>query len=332
MKFLVVGCGSMGKRRIRCLRANGESDIIGFDTRADRRDEVQQQFGVTASARFEEALQQQPDALVISVPPALHLRYCLAASRHGLPWFSELPLAISMDGIPELLREVATRKIVGAVGNQNLFHPYPQQLRQLVQGGPLGPVLTIAYEYGCWLPDWHPHEDYRSFYAARNELGGGGLDLIAQEIGWIGWIVGSPVRSVMSVSAKRSSLELDVPDTRDLVLEFQDGTTGSFHFDLIQRPGGRTLKLVAEAGTALWDSQPARVYLAAKGAWENLAAPTYKEYEEVYIAEISRFLACVRGEATWENDLAAAADMVRLLDAVRRSEQEQRRVALEEIT
>ena len=34
MKFLIVGLGSMGKRRIRCLKALGfESHITGFDKR-----------------------------------------------------------------------------------------------------------------------------------------------------------------------------------------------------------------------------------------------------------------------------------------------------------
>ena len=36
LTFLIVGLGSMGKRRIRNLRANGEEKIIGFDIRIDR--------------------------------------------------------------------------------------------------------------------------------------------------------------------------------------------------------------------------------------------------------------------------------------------------------
>jgi predicted dehydrogenase len=46
MKCLVVGLGSMGKRRIRNLRALGLADIVGVDPRADRRDEAAQKYGV----------------------------------------------------------------------------------------------------------------------------------------------------------------------------------------------------------------------------------------------------------------------------------------------
>ena len=40
MKFLIVGLGSMGKRRVRNLQRLGMTDITGFDPRADRRDEA----------------------------------------------------------------------------------------------------------------------------------------------------------------------------------------------------------------------------------------------------------------------------------------------------
>ena len=33
MKFLIVGLGSMGKRRIRCLKSLGYEDIVGYDVR-----------------------------------------------------------------------------------------------------------------------------------------------------------------------------------------------------------------------------------------------------------------------------------------------------------
>ena len=41
MKFLQIGLGSMGKRRIRCLQALGETGIVAFDPREDRREEAE---------------------------------------------------------------------------------------------------------------------------------------------------------------------------------------------------------------------------------------------------------------------------------------------------
>ena len=44
-KILVIGLGSMGKRRIRCLQSLGIYDITGFYIIEDRRKEAGQQYG-----------------------------------------------------------------------------------------------------------------------------------------------------------------------------------------------------------------------------------------------------------------------------------------------
>ena len=41
MKFLVIGLGSMGKRRIRNLKYLKYKEIIGYDIRRERREEVE---------------------------------------------------------------------------------------------------------------------------------------------------------------------------------------------------------------------------------------------------------------------------------------------------
>ena len=46
MKFLVIGLGSMGKRRIRCLKALGFNDILGFDSREDRLKDSVEKYGL----------------------------------------------------------------------------------------------------------------------------------------------------------------------------------------------------------------------------------------------------------------------------------------------
>ena len=40
MKFLVIGLGSMGKRRVRNLQALNEKEIVGFDPKIERAKEL----------------------------------------------------------------------------------------------------------------------------------------------------------------------------------------------------------------------------------------------------------------------------------------------------
>ena len=77
MNFLIVGLGSMGKRRIRCLKTLGYkiNDIAGFDVREDRRKETEQKDGIKTYSDIENALEaEKPSAFVISVPPDFHHR------------------------------------------------------------------------------------------------------------------------------------------------------------------------------------------------------------------------------------------------------------------
>ena len=48
-KFLVIGLGSMGKRRVRCLMALGveSENIIGIDNREDRCVEAREKYGIS---------------------------------------------------------------------------------------------------------------------------------------------------------------------------------------------------------------------------------------------------------------------------------------------
>ncbi len=74
MKFAIIGAGSMGKRRIRCLLANGiKPDAIRIvDVREDRRAEAKEKYGVEGAVGLEDALKWNPDAVIVSVPGAPH--------------------------------------------------------------------------------------------------------------------------------------------------------------------------------------------------------------------------------------------------------------------
>ena len=79
MKFLVIGLGSMGKRRVRNLQALDEKEVIGFDPREDRCIEAEQKYQIKTFQNFDEAINTKPDAMIISTPPDLHSKYAKIA-------------------------------------------------------------------------------------------------------------------------------------------------------------------------------------------------------------------------------------------------------------
>src|SRR4051794_12430492 len=68
MTILVIGLGSMGRRRIRCLHALGVQDIVGFDTRPDR-------LSVEGVTCVSELPSGSFEARLICTSPESHTRY-----------------------------------------------------------------------------------------------------------------------------------------------------------------------------------------------------------------------------------------------------------------
>ena len=81
MKFLIVGLGSMGKRRVRNLSFLKAGEIVGFDPREDRRQEAAEKYCIRTVGDFGQAMSERPDALIISTPPDLHMPYMQAAAE-----------------------------------------------------------------------------------------------------------------------------------------------------------------------------------------------------------------------------------------------------------
>ena len=85
MNFLIVGLGSMGKRRIRCLQSLGYKNIVGFDMREDRRIEVINKYEIQVVDNFDKGLKKfDIDAMIISVPPDIHDTYIQKAIDHEI--------------------------------------------------------------------------------------------------------------------------------------------------------------------------------------------------------------------------------------------------------
>ena len=190
-KYLVVGGGSMGKRRIRCLLANqvGLDCIRMVDVRSDRREETKSKLGVEGFSALDAGLNWNPDAVIVSVPGSLHIEVCLAAARVGKPIFCEVPLSIDLTGVGEFLDLVTANEVLVAPGCQPPFHPLYQQLKEWIREPDFGKPLACLEVFGQYLPDWHPYEDYRKFYASSQRMGGCNLDVIAQQATVLHWLL-----------------------------------------------------------------------------------------------------------------------------------------------
>ena len=320
MLFLVVGCGSIGKRHIRNLKALKAGNIIAQDISPEQLSEVKQKYGVEVYENVDDALSQKPDIVFICTPTSLHIAPALAAARRGCHLFIEKPISHSLEGVNELIEIVSQKGLATLVGCNMRFHPAIILMKELLDKESIGKVICARLQSGEYLPGRHPWEDYRQGYGANEDLGGGVILDSIHEIDYITWYLGD-VSQVFCFSGKLSSLEIDTEDTAEILLQFRSGAIAEVHVDYIQRSYGRSCQVIGEEGTILWDINERQVelYSAETGEWKTFPQAVDYDMNEMYIEELKHFLQCIEGKSNPVQDIKHAKWVLEIALAAKES-------------
>jgi predicted dehydrogenase len=325
MKILIAGLGSIGRRHLRNLLALGEKDILLYRTRrSSLPDEELGDFPIVTDLKA--ALDQRPEAVIIANPTALHLGTAIPAAQIGCHLLLEKPVSHTIEGVSALRQAVQQGGGQVLVGFQFRFHPGLAQLATWIAEGAIGRPLSFRAHWGEYLPDWHPWEDYRQGYSARSELGGGVILTLSHPLDYLRWLLGE-VDCLWALAAKSGDLEIDVEDTAEIGLRFQNGAIGSVHLDYNQRPPAHTLEIIGTRGTARWDNQDgsAWLYHAGRRKWQRVSPERGQglkrsfERNDLFLAEMRHFLAVARGEVQPACNLEDGIAALRLALAAQQS-------------
>jgi predicted dehydrogenase len=322
----------MGKRRVRNLVRLGIPSIVGFDPRADRREEAAVQSPqLRTVATLEEGFSLGCDAAVISTPPDLHVGLAREAVRRGVSVFTEA--SVLDDDYAILDKEARAAGVVAAPSCTMRFLPPVRRMKQLTEDGRIGKILAYTDHSGQYLPDWHPWEDYRQFYAGQRRTGAC-REIVPFELSWITWVVG-PVKKVSALRAKVSDLEVDIDDVYQLLLEHEGGALGHLLVEVLARSPIRRCAFIGSEGTLDWEWAERTVTLSSAGSRvpetyresEGTVQPGYVHAEEPYVDEMAAYLAAVRGEQPWPYSISEDLEMLAVLRAAEQSSDEGRHIS-----
>jgi predicted dehydrogenase len=328
VKILIAGFGSIGRRHFHNLLALGEHDILfyrsGRSTLPD--DELK---GFVVETDLDAALSHLPQAVIIANPTALHLNVAIPAAEAGCSLFLEKPVSHNLDRVQELQAAVQRGGAKVFVGYQFRFHPGLRQLERLVEEDAIGRPVSVRAHWGEFLPGWHPWEDYRQGYSARQDLGGGVILTLCHPLDYLRWLLGE-VTSLWAFTGQLSGLELSVEDTAEIGLRFASGALGSLHLDYCQRPPSHRLELIGMQGTLRWDNADGAVllYRAGQDRWVNFPAPPGFERNTLFLDQMRHFLALARGEADPLCTLDDGIQSLRLALAAHLSQSQGKRIDL----
>jgi predicted dehydrogenase len=326
MQILVIGCGSIGERHIRNLCSLGLSDIGAVDPLATRLDTVARNYDVRPHGSLQAGLEKKPDAVLVCTPPHSHIPVAKQAVSAGCHVFIEKPLSNTLDGVDEFLADAAVRGRIVYVGYNLRFHTGLRRLKQRLDEDVIGRPMNFRAEFGQYLPDWRPKQDYRQSYTAHAALGGGILLDASHELDYVRWL-GGEVESVSCVAGKFSGLEIDVEDMAEITLRIKGNVIADVHLDCLQREYVRACKVVGEKGTLIWDmKQGVRHYDASTAKWED--EPIAPDPNDMYVEEMKHFVSCVRGEASPLVDGVTGKRVLEIALAAKKSSRERCEVSL----
>lgn len=326
MQVLIVGLGSMGKRRIRNLQALGVSKILGFDPRSDRAEEAEEKYGIQTICDFSEVQLGVIDRMVISTSPDQHMYYAHIAADHKIPCFIEASV-VDTDMLQLIEKQERDLSLIICPSCTFYFHPAIKKITELLAQEAIGAVSNFSYHFGQYLPDWHPWEPIQAFYVSKRETGGC-REIVPFELTWMGKLFGN-IHKVSGFYAKTIALKADIADTYVFNLQYKSGVLGSVVVDVVSRVATRRLIINGEQGQIRWDWDRPQVelYQADKQAWNIISfAAGHAEQgynanimEEMYIEEIDTFLQAAEGRKTFPNLLKQDYEVLQLLYAIEKS-------------
>jgi predicted dehydrogenase len=154
MRVGIVGCGLIGGKRAKALRAGADPLVAVADTNAARAKQLAAQYpGCAAETDWERVVARDDvDVVVVATVNDALAPVTLAAIKRGKHVLVEKPAARSAAEIEPVA--AAARQafewsgVVAKVGFNHRFHPAFLKAREIFESGALGPLMFARARYG----------------------------------------------------------------------------------------------------------------------------------------------------------------------------------------
>ena len=307
--ILIIGCGSIGERHLRCFLKTSRADVAACDLKPELLERVCRQYSVPGFKDARMALEAgRWDAAVICTLANTHVDLALDCLARGLHVLIEKPLTLALEGVAGLEDAIAKSGRFVAVGYVLHFLPALKNAREYLRSGALGRPLQVAVTTGQHFPSFRPA--YREIYYARRESGGGAIqDSLTHNANAVEWLIG-PTTRVFCDAAHQALPGVEVEDT--VCVAARNGPVlVSYAHNQFQAPNETTYLFHCEKGSLKIEVHEQRwaAWPAGAAGWEYHPAPV-QERDALYVAQANAFLDGMAGGAT---DLCTVAEAVQTL-------------------
>jgi predicted dehydrogenase len=312
--LLIIGCGSIGERHLRCFQKTGRTKVTGCDSSPHLLSTIAKNYTVPTVTDWRQAIaQERYDAAVICTPAHLHVAIATELLLRGLHVLIEKPLSQSLAGVAEMLatHERSGRKAAVAY----ILHVYPilAAVREFLQSGAIGPVLHATCTSGQYFPGGRPPHTvhYSKTYYRDRKTGGGAIqDALTHTANWFESVLG-PTDSVLCDCSHQALPDVSVEDTVNI--SARNGTTlVNYTLNQFQAPSETTLQFNTATGSLKVEMHNHRwgVFRLGDKDWSWTEVPT-QDRDAPFIAQAASFLDLIEGKPSRLCSLEAAVQTLR---------------------
>lgn len=320
--IIVIGLGSMGRRRIRLMRAlnNANLKIIGVDISPMRRKTVAEEFGITTEENIVLAVgKYNPSIAFVCTSPASHEKIVLQCIEYGMHIFSEINLLSSW--YDKAIGKAVKKNVKLFMSSTFL---YRKEIEYIINAA-TNDTVNYIYHSGQYLPDWHPWESYKDFFVS-NKKTNACREILAIELPWIVRAFGE-IESMHVLKGKNSSLDIDFNDNYMIAIKHEKGNKGIFCQDIISRNGLRRLEMYSERQHLFWDGTPQSLLEYDITNKELVNVKLYKNFEQLsdynanivedaYKEEVKEFFEFLTGHVAPRYSFAEDKKILELIDGI----------------
>jgi UDP-N-acetylglucosamine 3-dehydrogenase len=235
LRVAVIGVGSMGKNHARIYSELKSVELIGVaDVSETLAASIARNYGCKAFADYSDLLDENLDALSIVVPTTLHKKVALDAIRKGINILVEKPIADTVENADAVIKAARNKGVKLMVGHVERFNPAIIKLKELVDSGLLGKLVSIsAKRVGPYNP--------------RIRDVGIIIDLGTHDIDIMSYLCGERTKKVY---ASAGSVVHSHEDHAIITLNFGSGSSGMIDTNWLTPHKVRNLTVIGSKGIA----------------------------------------------------------------------------------
>lgn len=313
---------------IKQAEAHPEAEIAAlWDEDPERGAKAAAELGVPFHESLDAMLADpELDAVIVDAPTNLHRDVMVAAARAGKHIFTEKVIAPTLLEVREILAEVERAGVKLTVSLPRLNDGYTLAMQDIVSQGLLGNVTYVRsrLSHNGALAGWLPEHFYN-----LEQCGGGALiDLGCHPMYLTRLLLGEDVTGVSANFGYITGKEVE--DNAVCTLYTNSGAIGVVEAGFVNSHSPFVLEVHGTEGTALYGTPDGKLLLrsnqaADKDSWTEWPLPANRENA------FGQWMSHIAADTLAEENVAAATELTRLMEAANRSAREARVVKLQEL-